>query len=195
MPLFKICLLGAESTGKTSLTESLASALRAGGYWAQTTPEALRVFCERFGRLPDLEDEPAILTAQKRAESAARSRTLEKSPQARFLICDSSPLLTAFTSYWYFKDGSLIQEGLDHQASYLHCYLTEPSLPWQPDGIQRDHPQVRAKFHRDLKLFLDQHKVLYEALALRRDVVSKNTDQARVLAAQLLTKAKSLRYG
>jgi nicotinamide riboside kinase len=199
MPLYKICLLGAESTGKSTLAEALSSALRARGYWAQATPEALRVFCERFGRLPLMSDEPLILKAQKCTELAIAALALKREAdevrpsvkpiEPRFLISDSSPLLTAFTSRWYFHDESLLQEGVDHQTSYLHCFLIEPSLAWEPDGIQRDGPGVRDRFHTDLQNFLNAHHIPYEAVAPKPDAVSKSGGQARAMADQLLAKA------
>ena len=185
MSLFKICLIGAESTGKSTLAQDLAKALRSGGYWAQATPEALRLFCDRHQRLPLAADEPIIFEAQQLAELVFESQD----SAAKFLVCDSSPLLTAFTSHWYFGDESLLREGLQHQLSYLHCYLSEPSLPWEADGIHRDGPQVRTRFHNDLKRFLDEHQIPHEAVTIKPDVVSKSSAQATVMADQLLAKA------
>jgi nicotinamide riboside kinase len=185
MPLFKICLLGAESTGKSSLAVALAEALRSHGYWAQALPEALRVFCERRRRLPLVADESIIFSAQKKAELAAHGQ--EDEP--RFLLCDSAPLLTAFTSHWYFGDSSLLEAGLAHQASYLHCYLSEPSLAWEADGILRDGPAARAKFHADLLKFLRQCSVSYESIALKPNAVFKNSRQAKAMATEVLVKA------
>ncbi len=199
MLLYKICLLGAESTGKSTLAGALSSVLRAYGYWAQATPEALRVFCERFGRLPLVGDEPLILKAQRCTELAIKpnppggeTRTAG-SKKPIFLFCDSSPLLTAFTSLWYFDDTSLLREGLDHQRSYFHCFLIEPSLLWQPDGIQRDGPLVRSKFHADLKDFLNAHRIPYQTVAPKPDPVSKSSGQAKAMADQLLAKVGLLR--
>ena len=42
-----ICLLGAECTGKTTLTQALAA-----HYGALWVPEYLRVFCDQHGRTP-----------------------------------------------------------------------------------------------------------------------------------------------
>jgi nicotinamide riboside kinase len=191
MPLYKICLLGAESTGKSSFAIALAEALRMHGHWAQALPEALRVFCERHGRLPLVADEPIIFNAQKKAELAA----LGPNDKPRFLICDSAPLLTAFTSNWYFGDSSLLEAGLAHQATYLHCYLSEPSLAWEADGLLRDGPTVRAKFHADLLNFLSQYRVPYEAVALKPNVVFKNSTLAKAMAGEILAKADLIRQG
>lgn len=185
MPLFKICLLGAESTGKSSLARSLAEALRTHGFWAQALPETLRLFCDRNRRLPLLSDESLIFSAQQLAEIAAHS----PEPKPRFLICDSSPLLTAFTSHWYFADDSLLEAGLAHQEGYLHCYLTEPSIAWEPDGILRDGPTTRAMFHTDLVDFLRQKRVTHEIITLKPDVVSRSRVPANAMALQLIAKA------
>jgi nicotinamide riboside kinase len=186
---FKICLLGAESTGKSTLAKALALELCRRGYWAQALPEVLRLFCARWGRLPVVVDEPHIFETQQRAEQAAHLAWQTRSRTPGFLFCDSSPLLTAFTSQWYFGDESLLKPGLTHQASYFHTYFTLPTLPWIPDGIQRDGPEVRVRFSHRLEGFLEGCGTRFQRLAIQPEVGLEYPGHAEVLVEQLLAKA------
>jgi nicotinamide riboside kinase len=189
-PFLKVCILGAECTGKTSLTRELSAELRRRGYWAQPLAEALRLFCSRFGRLPLAADEGLILSAQTQAETAAYLGFSRLSTATvGFLFCDSSPLQTAFTSDWYFGDTTHVAKGLEHQIQYFHAYLCSPGIAWEADGIQRDGPQAQRKFHADFTAFLDEHKVSRQAIALSSSILSKNSEPARRWAEDLLCKA------
>jgi nicotinamide riboside kinase len=59
-----VALLGAESTGKTTLSHALAAALRAEGHAVAVVPERLRAWCEAAGRAPTPEEHRAIAQAQ-----------------------------------------------------------------------------------------------------------------------------------
>ena len=62
----RIALLGAESTGKTSLCKGITQALRAQGLEVTAVPETLREWCEANGRTPQAHEQSAI--AQQHAE-------------------------------------------------------------------------------------------------------------------------------
>ncbi len=62
----RIALLGAESTGKTTLARALASRLQDAGLRVVLVPEVLREFCDREGRLPGPEDQRGIAEEQAR---------------------------------------------------------------------------------------------------------------------------------
>ena len=63
---FVIGLLGAESTGKTTLAAELGRALAAGGRRVAVVPEYLREFCDRSGRTPRKRPLPASRPAASR---------------------------------------------------------------------------------------------------------------------------------
>ena len=189
---YKICLVGAESTGKTTLALELAHALRAGGAWAQMLPETVRLFSQRWGRVPLLTDEALIYETQQQAEGTASQAwrhgcgAQAPSPKPGFLICDSSVLQIAFTSAWYCQDRSLIAPSLAYQHSYFKTYFLRPSVPWTPDGIQRDGPLAQARYDQDLMSFLVEHGVAHEEIKNHPPADWKFNTLARQLAAQLV---------
>jgi len=58
---YRIALLGAESSGKTTLATELTTALRELGYNAGMVPEYLRTWCKENSRLPEFDDQGVIL--------------------------------------------------------------------------------------------------------------------------------------
>jgi nicotinamide riboside kinase len=133
-----IALLGAESTGKTTLAAALSAALRAAGHDACAVEETLREFCEREARTPR-RDEQAALAAEhaRRIEAAAARHAI--------VVADTTALQTAVYSEQVFGDRSLYAAAeawhREHVQLTLLCAL---DLPWRADGLQRDGPQVRA---------------------------------------------------
>jgi nicotinamide riboside kinase len=132
-----IALLGAESTGKTTLALELGQSLAAEGRRIEVVPETLREFCAREGRTPRIDEQAAIAAEQTRRIAAAASR-------CDLVLADTTALMTAVYSDIVFGDRTLYgQAQADQRACHL-TLLTALDLPWQPDGLQRDGPQVRT---------------------------------------------------
>ena len=70
MSAFVIALLGAESTGKTTLARELGTALAGRGERVAVVAEYLREFCEREGRTPRREEQRGIAAEQSRRIAA-----------------------------------------------------------------------------------------------------------------------------
>ena len=132
-----VALLGAESTGKTTLAQALISALARDDRRVALVPEYLREFCELHGRTPRQDEQAHIATEQtRRIALAARSHDL--------VIADTTALMIAVYSDLVFGDTSLYARAESaHRAACTLTLLTALDLPWQPDGLQRDGPQVR----------------------------------------------------
>jgi len=150
----KIAVVGGECTGKTVLCQALAARLP--GLWV---PEYLREFVERAGRAPVARDQATIFAAQVEREAtivdaAARSGL-------GWLACDSAPVMTAIYSEMYFNDRSLYAPGERHHASYAFTLLLDTDLTWEPDGLQRDGPAVRAESNARIKTWLQAHGVAF----------------------------------
>ena len=132
-----VALLGAESTGKTTLANELKTALREPGHDVEVVPEYLREFCNHHGRTPRRDEQRAIADEQtRRIEAAAQ--------QHHIVIADTTAVMIAVYSDHVFNDTSLYAMA---QAAHARCsltLLTALDLPWQADGLQRDGPQVRA---------------------------------------------------
>ena len=95
-----VALVGAESTGKTTLAQDLFRALLARGHDAVVVPETLRTFCDTQGRTPRA-DEQAALAAEhsRRIREAAERHTL--------VLADTTALMTAVYSDLLFDGAGL----------------------------------------------------------------------------------------
>lgn len=144
-----IGVVGAESTGKTLLVKELARTLRERGLQVVAVPEALRLFCDREGRTPRVDEQQAIANEQTRRIAAATQR-------GAIVLADTTALMTAVYSEIIFGDCSLhAQALLDHARCDL-TLLTALDLPWVPDGIIRDGPQVREAVDTCLRRLLQE---------------------------------------
>jgi len=133
----RIAIVGAESTGKSTLAEELARRLGAEfGLRAVCVPEVLRAWCDAHGRTPTAPEQWDVARAQQDAiEAAARD--------AEVVVCDTTPLMIAVYSRMIFDDGSLDEMARAAHATMDFTLLTALDLPWIEDGFIRDGPQVR----------------------------------------------------
>lgn len=136
-----VCLLGAESTGKTTLAQGLAAHFQA--LWV---PEYLREFCEHWGRTPTQEEQEHILQTQWSRETAIL--TMAGQQGSAWVFCDTAPLLTAVYSDYVFGDRSLYPLGQQMHARYALTLHLCPDIPWVEDGHQRDGAHVQPEVDR-----------------------------------------------
>ncbi|MEJ8839135.1 AAA family ATPase [Ramlibacter sp. AN1133] len=127
----RIALLGAASTGKTTLATDLAAHLRERGLAAVVVPEVLREWCAREGRAPGPGEQLAIAREQER-------RVDDAAATAAVVIADSTALAIAIHAGMRFEDGALHRFASERQRGYDATLLTGLDLAWQPDGLQRD---------------------------------------------------------
>lgn len=149
-----IALLGAESTGKTTLALTLARQLRTLGREATVVDEYLREFCDAAGRTPHRGEQASIAAEQaRRIEAAAQSGSI--------VLADTTPLMTAVYSDFVFGDPSLYASALAWQRRCDCTLLMGIDLAWQADGLQRDGPQVRAPIDAMVRGALDSAGLPY----------------------------------
>jgi len=148
MAALRIALLGAESTGKSTLARELSEALPAlTGLRVARVDEYLREWCIREGRTPRCDEQAAIAQEQeRRAEALAAGHDL--------LLADTTALMTALYSEHLFQDSSLSAWAHQAHRRYRLSLLMGLDLPWVEDGLQRDGPQVRAPVDRQLRRWL-----------------------------------------
>lgn len=159
-----ICIIGAESSGKTTLARALGAEF--GCPWVA---EYLREFCEARRRTPTISEQRLILERQVGAEAAAQ--LLAQQQRAPWVFCDTAPLLTAVYSDFIFGDFSLHPHARSLHARYALTLLMEPDLPWVADGLQRDGEHVRAPVTQKLReelLSIDAHHVCIAGHGPRR---------------------------
>ena len=149
----RIAILGAESSGKSTLSEALAR--RYDTVWV---PEYLREFVEVQARVPREDDQFGIARTQLAREDAA-ARVAR-----RYLFCDTTALMTALYSqvYWGRVDAQLAQLAARH--AYTVTLVTAPDGPWEPDGLQRESEEVRQMVHRMLLETLEARAIPYVLL-------------------------------
>ncbi|MBN8502941.1 MAG: ATP-binding protein [Burkholderiales bacterium] len=148
-----IALLGAECTGKSTLTQALAARGEV------TVSEYLREWCLREGRTPRREEQAAIAQEQQRRIDAAAASGAPR------VIADTTALMTALYSRHYFKDDSLLPFALQAQRRCALTVLCCPEgLPWQSDGFLRDGEATRLRIHAELQQLLDREGLAYDVL-------------------------------
>ena len=139
----RIAILGAESTGKTSLVHAVAQHLRGQGARVQVIEEVLRRWCQHHGRTPHAQEQADIVQTQIALVDAAAS--------CDYLLCDTTPLMTAIYSDVLFSDVTLYPVAVQQQRRYTVNLLAQPDLPWQPDGLQRDGVVAQKRVDQRLR--------------------------------------------
>ncbi len=135
-----VAVVGAESTGKTTLCQALARTM--GGL---TFTEPLRQWVLHQGRAPTQGEQAQVLVMQR--QSRGRDNRALPIRWVALVFCDSSPLVTAAYSQYYFNDASLFEDALSHhQLCYTATlFCTPDGVPWTPDPGQRDGPDARER--------------------------------------------------
>jgi nicotinamide riboside kinase len=143
-----IAIVGAESTGKTDLAQSLNRELtKATGLRCTVVPEFLRDWCKAAGRTPQAHEQADIARTQtEQIDAAALCHDL--------VLCDTTALMTAVYSHMLFQDDSLLAPGLAFHRRCAVTLLTAIDLPWIPDGLQRDGPHVRGPVDASIRTAL-----------------------------------------
>ncbi len=161
----RIALLGAESTGKSTLAMALARHWQDLGMPVACIDEHLREWCNREGRTPQAYEQAAIALEQaRRVDEVMASPTGSAAEPPLRVIADTTALMTAVYSEMLFGDTSLYTMALAHQRSYHITLLTGLDLPWVPDGLQRDGPQVREPVDRLLRERLSEAGIAYRVV-------------------------------
>jgi nicotinamide riboside kinase len=149
-----IAVLGAESTGKTTLAAALSQRLNEEtGLRCTWVDEWLRVWCEREGRTPRADEQAAIARTQhRRIAAAAAGHDL--------VVCDTTALMTAVYSRLLFGDASLDAAAVELHSAQVHLsLLTALDLPWAADGHQRDGEHVREPVDTALRGLLHAQRL------------------------------------
>jgi nicotinamide riboside kinase len=136
-PPFVVALLGAESTGKTTLAAGLGAALAARGLRAEFVAEVLREFCDTHARTPRRDEQAGIAAEQTARINSAAAR-------AEIVVADTTALMIAVYSDFVFGDESLYEDAIAAQRRVDLTLVTSLDLPWRADGLQRDGAHVRA---------------------------------------------------
>jgi nicotinamide riboside kinase len=155
---FVVALLGAESTGKTTLAAQLRDALAAQGHRVAVVWEYLREFCVEADRTPHKEEQAGIAAEQMRRIDAARR-------DHDIVIADTTALMVAVYSELVFADPTLYAAAAAAQREVNLTLLTALDIPWQPDGLQREGPHVQGPVDALLRAALQRERLAYSVVA------------------------------
>lgn len=132
----KIVIIGPESTGKSTLTQALASHF--GAPWVE---EFAREYIEKLGRAYEYEDLLAIAQGQVEREDIQAAKAKD------VLFCDTDlHVLKVWSCHKYGRLHDWTQQQLDSRTYDLYL-LTDIDIPWEDDP-QREHsePEMRQFF-------------------------------------------------
>lgn len=160
----KIALVGAESTGKSTLAAELAMKFTAAGLSVAVVDEVLREWCDREGRTPRMEEQMGIAQEQARRAEAAR---------ADVVISDATSVMIAVYSAMLFGDESIYDFALAHQRRYDVTLLTGLDLPWVADPL-RDGPHVREPVDALVRASLEGAGIAYHVVYGRGEARARN---------------------
>lgn len=148
-----VAILGAESTGKSTLAEALATQHKS--VWV---PEYLREFVDQHQATPCEAQQRGIALMQiEREEEAARRSN-------GWIFCDTTPVMTALYSMFYFGRVDAALAALAATRRYALTLVTAPDTPWVADGLQRESASVRMTVHARLITQLEQYGCDYRLL-------------------------------
>jgi nicotinamide riboside kinase len=158
MNTLRIAIVGAESTGKTTLAHALGAALAERSGWrVAVVAECLREWCDAAGRTPRADEQAAILREQHaRIEAAAERHEI--------VVADTTGLMTAVYSRLLFDDATLEADAVAHHRRIAVTLLTAIDLPWIADGHQRDGAHVREPVDATLRELLARHGLPYHVI-------------------------------
>ena len=149
-----IAIVGAESTGKSTLAAALAQRI-AEETRLTCTPvdEHLRSWCELAGRTPRVDEQRTIAqTQQDRIAHAAATHDV--------VVADTTAAMIAVYSRFVFNDHSLdAWAAAEHARSVQHTLVTALDIPWVADGLQREGEHVRAPIDAMLRELLTTHGI------------------------------------
>ena len=136
----RICVIGAESTGKTTLVRALAAHYRTA--WV---PEFARTYSDGKCISPDYAkwDTREFLFI---AKTQSRFETELARQSNKLLICDTNSLVTELWHERYLGFRSPELATLSHPERYDLYLLTGDEIPFQQDAI-RDGEQIRHSMH------------------------------------------------
>lgn len=157
--LKKIVIIGPESTGKSTLTEALASHF--GEPWV---PEYARQYLERLDRPYEFDD----LLAIAKGQLALEERQLELAD--KFLFCDTDlHVLQVWSESKYKLVHPWILDQINVRRYDLYL-LTDIDIPWEADP-QREHPEPEMR-----KYFFELYKSLLKKNGTPFQIVRGNKE-------------------
>lgn len=165
--VINVAILGAESTGKTTLCRDLA--VHFGCPWV---PEYMRTYLQKKWDSEQLtctwDDLLPIAQGQIELENELAKQAAQTSNNNHYLFCDTSLFELMVYSNWYYGDcpEALTQAALANH--YDMILLTEVDIPWVADDL-RDSPHQREDISDYFASQLTLHNKSFQRIGGDRD--------------------------
>lgn len=151
--IIKIAVVGPESTGKSTLTLSLANSFNT--LWV---PEFAREYLQNKNGKYTYSDLEYIAKMQMQEED----KQIGKSN--KYLFCDTNLLvLKVWSNFVFGKCCDFILEN-NLKRTYNLTLLTNIDIPWEPDPL-REHPNKRDELFLIYKNELEQQNIVYSIIS------------------------------
>lgn len=152
--MFKVAVVGPESTGKSTMANYLAKELG-----TVCVPEYARFYCKNLNNQYTLQDEVNMYYGQIALEEA-----LTSSAKNGVLICDTTILtVKIWSDHLFGHTPNEVTEDIKTRKYDLYL-LMDIDLPWEDDPL-RDFPTERAHFMQVWKDELANLKANYEVIS------------------------------
>ena len=182
----KVCIIGTESTGKTTLTRNLAK------YFNTThVEEAGRYICDDAGGIDNMQPYHyfEILFKHKQLEKEALKNA------NKVLLIDTDSLITSYYYQLGFENTNELNKAFEDVAkgiSVLNNYdlyiFLEPDVEWVQDGTRTyGDPEVRKENNKKLKKIFDENGIKYVCVSGDYD---NRYQQSKHLIEELLSDSK-----
>ena len=164
--VINVAILGAESTGKTTLCRDLAAHF--GCPWV---PEYMRTYLQTKWDKEHLtctwEDLLPIAQGQIELENKLAAQAAQNSDSS-YLFCDTSLFELMVYANWYYGDcpKALTNAALTHHYDLI--LLTEVDIPWVADDL-RDSPHQRDEISAYFESQLTRHQKPFHRIGGDRD--------------------------
>jgi HTH-type transcriptional regulator, transcriptional repressor of NAD biosynthesis genes len=169
-PIKKVVFLGAESTGKSTLTECVAKEFN-----MPFVAEYGREYYEKKGGELELQDYLAIAKEHRRLEDNAtikyakhihRFAKDEYADNKGYLFVDTNAITTLFFSYYYNQGGlaQLHKLANDCKNRYHYVFVCTDDIPFEQDGW-RDNALWRARMQGMVLHDLDSRGIHYTVVS------------------------------
>ncbi len=145
----KICIYGAESTGKSVLSEQLAE-----HYGTDFVPEYARSYIAWNGNRFSYKDMEIVAREHVKMENQ-KARNANK-----LLFCDTDSITTLIYSRYYFGKVPNIVKNLADEKRYDLYLFMKPDIPWVDDP-QRDLGGRREEFEGIFRRELEKRKISF----------------------------------
>lgn len=150
--IIKIAIVGAESTGKSTMSAYLAK-----HYQTVWVPEYAREYCEKLTEPPTWQDEINMF----RGQLALEQELLPKA--SKLLICDTTFITVKIWSEQLFGRSPVEVDEELKRHHYDFYLLLDIDMPWEDDPL-RDFPDMREHFmqvwHKELKALNANYKLV-----------------------------------